>query len=191
MTADARTSPFSVAAAIALAAGLAPVSANAADPSAAACEIAFEVATIADHGALPSGTILKGEIDYAEGRRMRMGTETVSYLATGVMSLTAPDGTGLRADLRAIHMTRTPHFADYASFDAKNVDGDLGGVSAYEDPMLATLYAPRGSLQSFDLPRDTAGWDALNERRDFQVHTPDTMWTLPGRIIKFEARCEE
>ena len=119
-----------------------------------------------------------------------MGVETVSYLARGDITVTAPDGTGLTGALRAIHLTRTPHFADYASFDAKDVQGDLGQVTDYEDPMLVTLFAPRGSLQSFQLPRDTEGWTALQRRRVFQVHTPDTMWTLPGKIMGFDVRCQ-
>jgi hypothetical protein len=105
------------------------------------------------------------------------------------MSVAAEEGTRIVAVLRAIHLVRTPHFADYASFDAKDVSGDLGGVTEYEDPMLLTFYAPRGSLKSFELPKDTAGWKALSKRRDFQVHTPDTMQTLPGAITAFEIGC--
>ena len=119
-----------------------------------------------------------------------MGQETVSYLSSGTLRVTADDGSSVTGTIRAIHVVRTPHFADYVSFDANKVSGDLGGVTAYEDPMLVTLFAPRGSLQSFDLPKTTEGWQALQRRRVFQVHTPDTMWTLPGRVSEFEAQCE-
>ncbi|MEL7463046.1 MAG: hypothetical protein AAFN79_03210 [Pseudomonadota bacterium] len=157
--------------------------------TAAECVGTFEVTTSAAHGSLPAGTVLAGEIAYDEGRSMRMGEETVSYLSTGTLKVSAPDGTAITAALRVIHMTRTPWFADWASFDAKDVAGDLGSVTDYEDPLLLSLYAPRGSLASFELPRDTAGWEALSDRRDFQVHTPDTMWTLPGEITSFEIDC--
>lgn len=158
---------------------------------AATCQARFQVQTEADHGTLPSGTMLDGQIDYDDGTSMRLGAETVSYLSAGRITVTAPDGTGVTGTLRAIHLTRTPHFADYASFDAKDVVGNLGEVTAYEDPMLVTLFAPRGSLTSFDLPRDTKGWRALKRRRVFQVHTPDTMWTLPGAVIGFDVVCKE
>ncbi|MEM7544070.1 MAG: hypothetical protein AAF367_00895 [Pseudomonadota bacterium] len=154
------------------------------------CLVTFDVETGADHGTLPLGTLLRGTIRYAEGQSMKLGSETVSYLSTGTMEIVAPDGTGLTGLLRAIHMVRTPHFADYASFDLKDVAGDLGAISSYEDPMLVTLYAPGGSLQSFDLPRDADGWSAFGQRREFQVHTPDTMWTLPGLISNFDGSCK-
>ena len=154
------------------------------------CEARFDIITEANHGNLQKGARLKGLILYDEGRRLRMGSETTSYLATGDMRVTAPDGSGVTGTIRAIHLVRTPHFADYVSFDAKNVQGDLGGISDYEDPMLVTLFAPRGSLRSFDLPKDTDGWKALRRRQVFQVHTPDTMWTLPGQILNFESQCQ-
>ncbi|WP_338550075.1 hypothetical protein [Roseovarius phycicola] len=157
---------------------------------AAECLATFQIETEADHGTLPSGSILQGEIAYSEGRALRMGNETVSYLSTGTIRVVALDGSSVSGVVRAVHMVRTPHFADYASFDAKNVDGNLGGISAYEDPLLITLFAPRGSLESFDLPKDTEGWTALSRRQVFQVHTPDTMWTLPGRVFDFEVMCE-
>ncbi|MEO1613520.1 MAG: hypothetical protein AAFU55_14380 [Pseudomonadota bacterium] len=157
---------------------------------AANCAGVFEVETAAAHGTLPTGAILKGEIAYDEGRAMKMGDETVSYLSTGAVKINAPDGTSITASLRVIHMTRTPWFADWASFDAKDVKGDLGSITDYEDPLLLSLYAPRGSLESFDLPKDADGWATMSERRDFQVHTPDTMWTLPGKITSFEVACE-
>ncbi|MEO1492487.1 MAG: hypothetical protein AAFV19_10090 [Pseudomonadota bacterium] len=153
------------------------------------CRAEFEIVTNDVHGTLPAGTVLTGEMTYAEGRSMKMGSETMSYLSNGSMIVTAKDGTRIEAALRAIHLVRTPHFADYASFDAKDVVGDLGGVIDYEDPMLLTFYAPRGSLKSFDLPTSTAGWQALSKRRDFQVHTPDTMETLPGEISAFQVTC--
>lgn len=155
----------------------------------ATCRAEFEIVTDAVHGTLPKGTLLMGEMTYNEERALKMGAETVSYLPDGSITIVAADGTRIEASLRAIHLVRTPHFADYASFDAKDVSGDLGGVTEYEDPMLLTLYAPRGSLETFELPRDTVAWKALNKRRDFQVHTPDTMQTLPGEITAFQISC--
>lgn len=153
------------------------------------CLAQFDILTEAVHGTLPSGTLLRGVIDYDEGRALRMGSETVSYLSTGTMTIIGPDGGTVTGTVRAIHVVRTPHFADYVSFDTKDVTGDLGGVDAYENPMLVTLFAPRGSLTSFDLPKDTQGWTALSRRQVFQVHTPDTMWTLPGAVSRFTVHC--
>lgn len=157
---------------------------------AATCSAQFDIISGADHGSLPTGTVLKGQINYDEGRAMQMGPETRSYLASGIMRVTAPDGTSITGSLRVIHLVRTPYFADYVSFDIKDVGGDLGGVTDYEDPMLVTFFAPRGSLESFDLPRSTKDWQALSKRREFQVHTPDTMQTLPGKVEGFRARCQ-
>lgn len=154
------------------------------------CAARFDVTTEAAHGTLPAGAVLSGTLSYDEGRAMRMGSETMSYLATGTLDVRAPDGTALSGTLRAIHLVRTPYFADYVSFDAKGVTGDLGGVTDYEDPMLVTLFAPMGALTSFELPKDTVGWTALEKRQVFQVHTPDTMWTLPGLVSGFEAACD-
>ncbi|QHQ36660.1 hypothetical protein [Algicella marina] len=154
------------------------------------CTATFTTETEADHGNLPSGTTLNGSISYQPVDPMRMGNETVSYLVSGTMRVEAADGSYVAGRLQAIHVTRTPHFADYASFDASDVTGNLGTVEAYEDPMLVTLFAPRGSLTTFDLPRDSAGWQAYSRRRVFQVHTPDTMWTLPGRISDFSMACD-
>lgn len=156
---------------------------------AATCEARFDVVTEADHGSLPVGTVLKGVIAYDEGSSMKMGQETMSYMSTGTIQVQAPDGSQVAGVLRAIHLVRAPHFADYVSFDAKDVKGDLGGVVLYEDPMLVTLFAPRGSLVSFELPKNTMEWQTLTRRRVFQVHTPDTMWTLPGSISNFDASC--
>lgn len=164
--------------------------ATAAAAQAATCTATFEVVTEEAHGALPAGSALAGTLTYDEGEALRMGNETMSYLASGLLRVRAPDGSEITGVVRAIHLVRTPHFADYVSFDAKGVEGDLGGVRDYEDPMLVTLFAPRGSLTSFELPKDTDGWEALSKRRVFQVHTPDTMWTLPGKVIGLEAACE-
>ena len=159
--------------------------------AAARCEARFTVEIEAAHGTLPQGTLLDGRIAFGGDRPFRNGDETVSYLDAGTMTLTAPDGTSIRGALRAVHLTRTPHFADYASFDAKDVAGDLGSVTAYEDPMLVTLFAQGGSLTTFDLPTDTDGWSNLSKRRVFQVHTPNTMAVLPGRITRFEVTCDQ
>ncbi len=114
----------------------------------------------------------------------------MSYLSTGTIRVVAPNGSSVSGVVRAVHMVRTPHFADYASFDAKDVDGNLGGISAYEDPLLITLFAPRASQESFDLHKDTERWTALSRWQVFEVHTPDTMWTLPGRVFDFKAMCK-
>lgn len=170
--------------ALALCATWAPIIA-----AAKVCEAHFAVETQAAHGTLPTGTLLNGVIRFNDDKPFRNGSETVSYLDAGTMSVTAPDGTAVSGILRAVHITRTPYFADYASFDVKDVSGDLGSVSSYEDPMLVTLFAKGETLTTFDLPTDTAGWGALSKRRVFQVHTPNTMAVLPGRVTQFDVSC--
>ena len=71
------------------------------------------------------------------------------------------------------------------------VSGDLGGVTDYEDPMLISFYIERGTLESFEIPRGDATWAAFNHRQTFQVHTPDTMWTLPGQITSVREACAD
>ncbi|MFY0632598.1 MAG: hypothetical protein JXQ91_02205 [Vannielia sp.] len=162
----------------------------AAPPAAAApCTASFTVRTGAPHGTLPPDTPLTGTLSYTPGEGTPMGGETVSYPATGTLIVTAPDGTEAHGTLRAIHVTRTPHFVDYISFDTKSVAGTLGGVTAYKDPMLLTLYAKGGALTTFTLPATTAQWNTLNTRRTFQLHGPQTFLSLPGRVTGFEGNC--
>lgn len=66
----------------------------------------------------------------------------------------------------------------------------MGGVTAYEDPMLVTLYAPPEILGTSDLAEISANWDQLKKRRTFQVHTPDTMQILFGSVGDMSGRCE-
>ena len=47
---------------------------------------------------------------------------------------------------------------------------------------LKSFYAERGALTSFDLTDGPAAWAQFDQRMGFQVHTPDTMWTLPGVV---------
>lgn len=146
------------------------------------CTLSLSIITEAVHGNLATGTILQAEVNYVPTRRMRMGSETTSYLTDGAVEIAGPDGTTLTGRLGVIHVVRAPHWADYMSFDIVDVSGDLGGVTQYEDPMLFSFYAGRGKLETFDLPTTPAALDTFSRRRTFQVHTPDTMWTLPGAV---------
>ncbi len=146
------------------------------------CTLTLSVRTEAEHGALSEGSTLDARLNYTPTRTMRMGSEATAYLTDGQIRITAPDGTGLTGRLRVIHVVRAPHWADYLSFDIADVAGDLGGVTAYEDPMLVSFYAERGALTSFDLPITQADLAQFDRRQTFQVHTPDTMWTLPGAV---------
>ena len=154
------------------------------------CTLRFSVLTEAAHGDLAEGTALEAEMRYTPNRRMRMGSEATAYLTDGTVRVTGPDGTGLTGRLGVIHVVRAPHWADYLSFDIVDVAGDLGGVTAYEDPMLLSFYADRGELTSFDLPVTQAELAQFDRRRTFQVHTPDTMWTLPGALRRPLITCD-
>lgn len=154
------------------------------------CELTLTIEIGADHGALPAQTQLFAEINYTAKRAMRMGRESTAYLTDGTVKITGPSGTGLTGRLGVIHVVRAPHWADYLSFDVTKVSGDLGGVRNYEDPMLFTFYAERGQITSFDLPVTPAAFRQFARRQTFQVHTPDTMWTLPGVILGPDLHCE-
>ncbi|GAB5446353.1 MAG: hypothetical protein Gyms2KO_12260 [Gymnodinialimonas sp.] len=121
--------------------------------------------------------------------QMRMGSEARAYRTEGTALITGPDDTSLTARLGFIHVVRAPHWADYISFDMVDVSGDLGGVTDYEDPMLITFYAERGALQDFELPATSEDWAQFDQRQSFQVHTPDTMWTLPGVVSAPRGTC--
>ncbi|MEO0762843.1 MAG: hypothetical protein AAFZ09_13725 [Pseudomonadota bacterium] len=154
------------------------------------CSLTLTVQTEAPHGSLSEGTPLTAALTYTPTRAMRMGSEATAYLTEGQVEITAPDGTGLTGRLRVIHVVRAPHWADYLSFDIADVTGDLGGVTRYEDPMLLSFYAERGALTSFDLPVTQADLAQFGRRQTFQVHTPDTMWTLPGAVLRPVLTCE-
>lgn len=147
------------------------------------CRLTLSILTEAPHGTLPQGTTLRGDVAYTPDHAMRMGSESVAYLTDGAVLITGPDGSSITGRLKVIHVVRAPHWADYMSFDIDNVVGNLGGVTDYEDPMLFSFYAERGEVASFDLPRTLAAINQFDRRRTFQVHTPDTMWTLPGRVV--------
>ena len=147
------------------------------------CTLTLSIRTEAPHGGLAQGTVLSAELTYSPNQRLRMGTESTAYLTDGVVAITGPDGTGLTGRLHVIHVVRAPHWADYLSFDIVDVTGDLGGVTDYEDPMLFSFYAERGRSVSFDLPTTPAAFSQFDRRQTFQVHTPDTMWTLPGGVL--------
>ncbi len=146
------------------------------------CTLTLNIETEALHGSLPEGTELTASLTFTTTRRMRMGSEATAYLTDGQLQITGADGTGLTGRLRVIHIVRAPHWADYMSFDIADVEGNLGGVTDYEDPMLLSFYAERGEIASFDLPTTQSAFAQFDRRQTFQVHTPDTMWTLPGTV---------
>lgn len=155
------------------------------------CTLTLSILTEAAHGALEEGSALSAEVTYRPDRRMRMGSESTAHFTEGTMKISGPDGTSLTGKLKVIHVVRAPHWADYMSFDVVDVIGDLGGVEDYQDPMLLSFYAARGETASFDLPTTQAAFDQYNRRRFFQVHTPDTMWTLPGTILDPVIACDQ
>lgn len=160
-----------------------------ATPASAQCILSVDITTGADHGTLAESTALRGEITYTVTEEMRMGSEARAYRTDGTATITGPDGTGLTARLGFIHVVRAAHWADYVSFDMTDVSGDLGGITSYEDPMLITFYAERGTLDTFDLPDSPQEWAQFSQRQSFQVHTPDTMWTLPGVVSAPQSTC--
>lgn len=162
-----------------------------ATPASAQCSLTLDILTGADHGTLSEHTALTAEITYSVTEEMRMGSEARAYRTDGAATITGPDGTGLSARLGFIHVVRAAHWADYVSFDMTDVGGDLGGITSYEDPMLITFYAERGTLDSFDLPESPQDWAQFTQRQSFQVHTPDTMWTLPGVVSAPESTCTD
>ena len=153
------------------------------------CTLTFAVQIEAPHGTLTHESTLTGTLTYSVERQMRMGSEAMAYFTDGEIQVSAADSTALNGRLGVIHVVRSPHWADYISFDITDVAGDLGGVTAYENPMLLSFYAERGSLASFDLPMTLTALDAFDRRRTFQVHTPDTMWTLPGTLLEPSLSC--
>lgn len=154
------------------------------------CTLTLSIRTEAPHGALPEGSLLSAKLTFSPNQRLRMGSEATAYLTDGQVAVRGPDGTGLTGRLHVVHVVRAPHWADYLSFDIVDVSGDLGGVTDYEDPMLFSFYAERGQITSFDLPTTPAAFGEFDRNQTFQVHTPDTMWTLPGAVREPRILCD-
>ncbi len=161
-----------------------------ASATAQTCTLTLSIQTEAIHGTHAEGTNLQAEMTFTPTRQMRMGSEATAYLTDGAVQITGPDGTGLSGRLGVIHIVRAPHWADYMSFDIVDVTGDLGGVTDYEDPMLLSFYAERGEVASFELPTTQTDFAQFDRRQTFQVHTPDTMWTLPGSVHDPRLTCD-
>ncbi len=163
-----------------------------AEPAQAAetrCEIAFEFLAENEVGSIAPGERLTGSIAFSVRSSLRQGAETVSYLAEGRMRVAAEGRGAVEGRVGVVHVIRTPYTADYISIDASKVAGDLGGERSYADPMLLTLYAAPGTLESSDIPRSEADWNALDKRRVFQVHTPTATEAFFGSVDRLTGSC--
>ncbi|NMM43579.1 hypothetical protein HH303_03755 [Rhodospirillaceae bacterium KN72] len=168
-----------------------PATTGAVTPASAAthCTATFDIRANHDHGTVATGSMLRGAIDFRSAESVWSENKTLSHLSEGTMAITAEDGSSVDGKISVVHVVRTPEIADYVSFDAGHVHGDLGGITAYEDPMLVTLYGPPATLDSPELPLSEADWNSLNKRMVFQVHTPDTMRTFSGVIEEWRGSC--
>ncbi|RED14324.1 hypothetical protein [Pontivivens insulae] len=154
------------------------------------CSLSFEMEAGNAIGTILPGTPLQGEATYTITGVWQERDTTTSYYSEGSMTVTAPDGSSVTADVTTVHVIRTPWTADYVSFDATDAAGDLGGESRYVDPMLLTLFGRPGVLKDFGMPSGE-DWEALDVRRTFQVHTPTTMEVFIGPVTAFEGTCLE
>lgn len=153
------------------------------------CTAKFDIRANHDHGTVAMGSMLHGTIDLRSTESVWSENKTLSHLSEGTMEITAEDGSSVDGRISVVHVVRTPEIADYVSFDAGHVHGDLGGVTEYEDPMLVTLYGPPATLDTPELPRSEGDWNLLGKRMVFQVHTPDTMGTFSGVIEGWHGSC--
>lgn len=166
--------------------GISPFSVNAETIS---CEISFNVTAGNNHGTIIPGDQLQGIVKFTTKSTWQQDVETASYFSSGEFIVKHPDHGQVKSEVRVVHVVRTPYIADYISIDAHLAEGNLGGQTRYEDPMLLTFYAKPGTLSSSRLPRDTAAWNQLSKRQVFQVHTPDAMSTFYGDFETIKGDC--
>ena len=154
------------------------------------CAMTFDVIAGNALGSVKPGDRLKGRVDFKTKSAWQQDVETLSYASDGNIVITHPSEGTVRAKVRVVHVVRTPYIADYISMDAHLAEGNLGGETRYEDPMLVTFYAPPVTLTTSDIPRTLADWNQLSKRRVFQVHTPDAMATFYGDFENLAGGCE-
>lgn len=153
------------------------------------CQLDFEVLAENAVGSIAPGERLQGNVSFTVVSSLRQGSETVSYITEGTMRVAAENRGAIAGKIRRVHVIRTPYTADYISIDAAKVAGDLGGEHSYADPMLLTLYAAPGTLQSSDVPGTESEWNALSKRRVFQVHTPTATEAFFGSVERLTGSC--
>ncbi len=154
------------------------------------CNLRFDVTANIAHGSIDAGNTMKGTIEFTSSEQMQQGSEAYSYFTNGTMRIEADDGSAITGTIGTVHVVRTDHTGDYISIDSPVIVGDLGGITSYVGPMLVTLYGNPNSLATFALPVSPEDWNLLDKRRVFQVHTPNTNATLPGKIRNLIGRCE-
>lgn len=154
------------------------------------CSLSFDVIAGNALGTIKPGERLKGRVAFKTVSAWQQDIETLSYKSDGRITVTHPTKGEVRATVRVVHVVRTPYIADYISIDAHLAEGNLGGETRYEDPMLITFYAPPVTLTTSGMPRTLADWNQLSKRRVFQVHTPDAMATFYGDFVNLAGGCE-
>jgi len=153
------------------------------------CDLTFDVISGNTLGTVKPGERLKGRVEFTTTSSWQQDIETLSYKSDGDIVVTHPSEGAVRAKVRVVHVVRTPYIADYISIDAHLAEGNLGGETRYEDPMLITFYAPPVTLSTSDIPKTMADWSQLSKRRVFQVHTPDAMATFYGDFENLGGGC--
>ncbi len=153
------------------------------------CNLNFTMVAENDVGSIKPGEKLSGSVFFEVISADFSDEETMSYATRGKLRVNAKDKGSVEADIRVVHVVRSPYVGDYISVDAWHSTGDLGGETRFEDPMLITFYADIGTLASYDIPRNVSDWAALSKRRTWQVHTPTTLETFYGPVVSLEGKC--
>ncbi len=153
------------------------------------CELEFMVKAAVPHGTIAAGEKLNGNASFKVVSE-KVNADTITYMSDGELTVSDGDGGKVSGNIWIVNVARTPYFSDYISIDVKDVQGDLGGIETYFDPMLVTLYTDGGNLATHDLPTDAQGWNALNKNRTFQVHTPTAQVTFFGEPSEFSGECK-
>lgn len=154
------------------------------------CRLEFKVVADNEIGSISAGDELQGTINFTTPSSWEQDEETVSYETEGTMVLSANNGRGsVRGNVGVVHVVRSPYTADYIAVDITAVTGDLGGQHQYVDPMLVRLYGDRETLTTYDLPTNDIEWNALSQRKFFQVYTPTTADTFNGPIENLKGTC--
>lgn len=152
------------------------------------CKLGFDVTAEIAHGTVAAGDELHGDVTFTTSDVWQKN-EARSFKAEGKMVLSHPDHGTVSGDVWVVHVSRTPYFVDYISVDARDAKGDLGGIEKYFDPMLVTVYTKGGGLTTFELPKQSRGWNALTSKRTFQVHTRTATQTFYGVVGRMEGQC--
>lgn len=149
------------------------------------CTLDFTIEITRGIGTYPPGTRLPGHAQFVIHDTVPQENEGTGHLATGEMVL---DGT-ITGRIWALITTTGSPTADLVGIYADEVEGLTFLDQPYRGPMSLTLYGHSGTWPHDRPPLTQAEWDSLTLRRSFQLHAPEILDMLGGRVTALTANC--